>query len=269
MRKAIFFDIDGTLIDMQGGIYEPTKKVGDALKKLQDAGHYIFIASGRPYAFIYSALKNFGFNGYVLSNGATVLVGDKVIFKHTLDKKIVREICDFAESENIEYVLEGHPNTYIRKNFTACEKFCNKIRVDLKNFVREFNLDETDVCKLECLSDRDDLENLDKAYKKILATEGMNGWADPFHYKSLEVYDKNISKATGILKALEYLNIDVKNSYAFGDGMNDVEMLQTVGTGFAMGTGKEDLKKVADYVVPSVHEDGVAFGVEKYILGGD
>ena len=67
-------------------------------------------------------------------------------------------------------------------------------------------------------------------------------------------------------KVLKHLNIDVKNSYAFGDGYNDKEMIQTVGTGFVMGTAKDDLKQFADHIVPSVHDDGVAVGIEKFIL---
>ena len=101
----------------------------------------------------------------------------------------------------------------------------------------------------------------------MLATPGFTGWADPFHYKTMEIYSDTVSKATGILKVLEHFNIPVENSFAFGDGRNDGEMIQTVGTGIVMGTARDELKKVGKYVVPGVHEDGVAVGIENYILG--
>ena len=100
----------------------------------------------------------------------------------------------------------------------------------------------------------------------MLDTPGFTGWEDPFHYRSTEIYSDKVSKATGILKVLEHFKIPVENSFAFGDGRNDGEMIQTVGTGIVMGTAKDELKKLAKHVVPGVHDDGVAFGIENYIL---
>ena len=266
MTKAIFFDIDGTLLDGNGGIFNLTDRVKTALKRLKSAGHYIFIATGRPYAFLQSEILNFGFDGYVLLNGALVIVDGKIIFKSSLDKSAVKKICEYAESEQIEYILESHPQIYFRRNAGAIEDFFRKIRVDYKNFIRDFEIEEVETFKIECVTFRRDAFNLDKIYKKILATPGFTGWSDPFRFKSLEVSSNKISKADGIFSILKHINIEVENSYAFGDGFNDTEMISRVGTGFAMGTAGENLKRLAKFVVPSVHEDGVAVGIEKYIL---
>ena len=266
MKKAIFFDIDGTLLDKQHGMPEITPRVQTALRNLQEAGNFIFIATGRPYAFLQKDIADFGFDGFIMSNGALIFLNGKVIFKSELDSKAVKKMCDFAESKNVEYMLESYPNTYYKKNFKACEEFFIKIGVDYSKFITDFDIEKISVSKLEFISSRKDFEELEKDYKKILETPGFTGWADPFHFKTMEVYSDKVTKATGILKVLEHLKIDVKNSYAFGDGYNDKEMIQTVGTGFVMGTAKEDLKQFATHVVPSVHEDGVAVGIEKYIL---
>ena len=266
MKKAIFFDIDGTIVAQEQGIKEITPRVATAMKNLQRQGNYIFIATGRPHAFIHKFLKDFGFDGFVLSNGALIFVGGELIFQDELNPALIKTVCDIADAENVEYILESYPNTYFRKNSPAAEAFLQKIKVDYSKFIRDFDIEKISVSKIECLSNRKDFEELDKVYKKMLATPGLKGWADPFHYKSMEIYSDTISKATGILKVLKHLNIDVKNSYAFGDGYNDVEMIQTVGTGFAMATAKDNLKQFADYVVPSVQDDGVAVGIEKYIL---
>jgi len=89
---------------------------------------------------------------------------------------------------------------------------------------------------------------------------------DPKLNGHFELYAKRISKATAILKTLAYLHIDRKNSYAFGDGKNDREMLTTVHHGFAMGNASAEVQASAAHVVASVYDDGVAQGIAKYIL---
>ena len=80
------------------------------------------------------------------------------------------------------------------------------------------------------------------------------------------IYTKKNKNATGILTALKHLDIPVEQSYAFGDGKNDIEMLSTVGCGIAMGNASDEVKSYAHQVTDSVLEDGVATGIEKYIL---
>lgn len=264
--KAVFFDIDGTILDREHGIKEITPKVAAAMKKLQAAGDKIFIATGRPVSFIYKEILEFGFDGFVTSNGALVLVGGEVIFESQLDMEGVKKICARADAENIEYILQSYPKTYMRKNFSVCENFCSQIGVDYSDFIRDFDLNEITISKMECMTARQDLETLDEIYKEMLATPGFTGWADPFHYKTMEIYSDKVSKATGILKVLEHFKIPVENSFAFGDGRNDGEMIQTVGTGIVMGNAQDELKKLGKYVVPGVHDDGVAFGIENYIF---
>lgn len=266
MNKAIFFDIDGTILAVGGGTRSITPRVRAAMKALQAAGDKIFIATGRPYAFLYKEILEFGFDGFVTSNGALVLVGGEVIFKVDVDLEGIKKICALAESENIEYIIESYPNNYVPRDFKVAERFLEKIGVDYSEFIRDFDIDKISVTKIECVSERTDAENLDVIYKKMLATPGFTGWADPYHFMSMEIYSDKVSKATGILKVLEHFGIPVENSYAFGDGHNDAEMIQTVGTGIVMGTAKDELKKLAKYVVPSVHEDGVAVGIENFIL---
>ena len=266
MTKAIFFDIDGTILDAFGGITKITERVRAAMKKLQSEGNLIFIATGRPYAFLQKEILNFGFDGFVLNNGAVAIVGDKIIFQHNLDKIDVKKIIDIAVAENLEYFLEGYPFTYYEKGFKACESFFVRAGADFNKITNDFDIEKISVSKIECTTARTDTDNIEKSYKKILAVPGFTGWADPFHFKTLEIYSNKISKATGIFKVLEHFNIPVENSYAFGDGKNDYEMIAQVGTGFAMATGADDFKRMAKYVVPSVFDDGVAVGIEKYIL---
>ena len=99
----------------------------------------------------------------------------------------------------------------------------------------------------------------------------VDGYPDYGYYYSIngclfEVFAKRNHKAKGIEKALEILNIPIENSYAFGDGDNDIEMLKTVGCGIAMGNASDYIKSCANRVTQTVGNDGVAFGINEYIL---
>ena len=102
---------------------------------------------------------------------------------------------------------------------------------------------------------------IDSLPQDITYVEDMN-----HNYCHVEVYAKANSKATGALKVLEQLHIDKKDSFFFGDGDNDVEILSEIGFGMAMANGSVKARTAAKVIVPSVFEDGVAYGIEKYIL---
>ncbi len=264
MNKAAFFDIDGTLIDVSKGMNEPSERVRAALRSLKDDGNYIFIASGRPIEFLDPAIMTLEFDGFVLMNGAVVLVGDDIVFDEPLDRKLVDEMISFCDNNDVEYIFESHPCVYLDKNFKLMEKFFDRF-LDVGRFVREFDRDKISVHKMEFVT-----ENFSDAvkaqYAAWLNSSELTGITDPFHNNNLELYSRKNTKGSGILHALEYLKIPVENSFAFGDGLNDLEMIQTVGCGCAMGNGNPKLKALAKHVVPGVHEDGVAVGIEKYIL---
>lgn len=265
MRKAAFFDIDGTLIDVSVGMIEPSARVRAALNRLKEAGHYIFIASGRPLEFIDRSILDFGFDGFVLMNGAVVTINDEVIFDEPLAKNLVDELIAFCKAHDVEYILESHPNVYLNREFVLMEKFYRRIGIDLNRFVRDFDLEKISVHKMEFVSDHFE-DEIKEFQTRWLNSKELTGITDPFHDNNLELYARHNTKGSGIVHALEHLGIPIENSFAFGDGLNDIEMIKTVGNGLAMGNGRAELLSIAKHVVPGVHEDGVAFGIEKFIL---
>ena len=263
MKKAVFFDIDGTLIDAVTGMSHMSEQVRNALIKLKNSGNYIFIASGRPLDYLDPELVNFGFDGFVLMNGAVVVVNGEVIFADPIDPQIVNEACKFCDENDTEYILESHPKVYLNKFFTKSELFFANLDIDITKFVRDFNIDDFPTYKMEFLTTRSDAPQI---YSHLLNIQTLTGINDPFHCDNLELYAEKNTKASGIFHALEHLGVDIKNSYAFGDGLNDIEMIQNVGCGMAMENGNPKLKAIAKHIVPSVHEDGVAYGIERYVL---
>ena len=112
MKRAIFFDIDGTLLDGSQGIFNMSAGTRNQIRRLQHDGDFVFLASGRPFAFLYEDLLQFGFDGFILMNGACIRLRDKAIYKQPLSKDYVDEVCRICAKNNIEYILEAIDTIY-------------------------------------------------------------------------------------------------------------------------------------------------------------
>ena len=264
VTKAIFFDIDGTLINIHHKKTRMSLSVKKAIRELRAAGHHTFIASGRPFAYLSDELTQEGlFDGFVLMNGAVVMLDGEIIFRQDMPAKTVKDMVALAEEHGLEYILESQPYVYLRPEFKGLENVYRHIDIDVHKFVRDFDLSEIAVAKLEFLCDTPGANGV---FDKLLSWHGVTGLIDPTLRKYMELYSSDISKATGIERALAYLNIPLEESYAFGDGLNDLEMMSTVGHALVMGNAGPELKALAEHVLPTVDEDGVADGIYRYIL---
>ncbi|AMC08002.1 Cof-type HAD-IIB family hydrolase [Turicibacter sp. H121] len=263
MKKAIFFDIDGTLIDCINGHIDLSHQVKQAIRRLQQEGHYAFIATGRPYAFLSEAILSFGFDGYILTNGAQVMIGNETIYKEPLDPTFVKNATAEFEQRQIQYMLQSDCYSYMKDEYKEYYQFFDNIGVSRNYLVSDYQLEDVQTQKIELLCPNDE------AMEYCLSLVEQNPEYDYVHSISermFELYSKKNTKATGILTALKHLGIPVEQSYAFGDGKNDIEMLSIVGCGIAMGNASDEVKSYAHQVTDSVLEDGVATGIEKYIL---
>jgi len=261
MKKAIFFDIDGTLIDCLNGLTDITHRVKTSIRVLQANGDYVFIATGRPYAFLSEALLNFGFDGFILTNGAQVKINHNLIYKQPIDKDLIKEIINNFEKLNIQYVLQGELYSYMKENCKEFYSFYDSFYISRKYLKSNYDIENVDIYKIEMLCK--DEKGVD--YCLSLGNDNYD-YIHNIKQKSFEFYSRINTKATGILKALAYLNIPLENSYAFGDGKNDIEMLSTVGCGIAMGNASDEVKNYAKKVTDTVHNDGIALGISKFIL---
>ncbi len=260
MKKVIFFDIDGTLIDWVHGQDEISPRVQNAIRELQEQGHYVFIATGRPYAFLSTSILDFGFDGFVLMNGAVIKIKDTIIYQDPIDAHTIKELTSQFDKRKIQYILQGDPYSYIHKDFHKLHTFYENINIANTYLKKEYAIQNIHTYKLEMLCpDEDSIEFC------------MSLHNDAYDYiynediQFFELYSKKNTKGSGVLKVLEHLNIPVSQSYAFGDAKNDIEMLQTVGCGIAMGNADEEVKACAHYICDSVQHDGVATGIETYI----
>lgn len=251
-QKIIFFDIDGTLY---GGEHKTiTKEVEDAIHKTQQLGHLCFVATGRPYGYIADNVKQIGFDGYILANGANIKYQDSDFSTKILDYDLLKELVENLKKENIEYVLQTTTYCYMSKNHKCLSDFYGHCNIDFKNFCYEYNEDEIlkRVVKMEAW-----VKN-EKEYQYVQSClDGFNYELHPDNH-SMEIYAKTVSKATGIHEIIKELNLSIDDSYCFGDGPNDVEMFEAVAHPIAMGNAIDIIKEKAEEVCLDVNENGVA-----------
>ena len=254
---ALFFDVDGTLIDSYHHNRVISPAVRAELARVQSLGHKIFLSSGRPPLQINSALLEPGFDGLVLINGGLVEIGGQTIYEERMPEKLAREVTAFLEDLGHEYLITTAHHVYMkRSNREFYNFFAGAGHPHI--FTYEYDLDEvlTRTIKLEALVPTEERAEVTERALELLGPEiscdGHGG------HGTYELYPTAISKAKGISVALEHLGIAQADSYGFGDGTNDLEMIRYCGHGIAMGNAEPEVKEAADIVCPPVWEDGLA-----------
>lgn len=260
MKKAAFFDVDGTLIDCTIGIMDISDRVKKAIKDFQKAGNVAFVSSGRPYAFLNKELLEFGFDGFVLGNGAQVLINDETKFFSGIDKELVKEVVSNCERLNIDYCLQGPKYSYLKKEFTRLVSYYREYGITDDFLEYNFDIDDVDVFKIEMLP----VDEEGCKYCESLDQGEFNCFKN-YPGEVYEMYPIKNSKGTGLLKTIEFEGVELKDSYAFGDGRNDIEMIQTAAHGIAMGNAVPELKEVANEFTDAIADDGIATYLEKIL----
>ncbi len=244
--RIIFFDIDGTLVDpATGQIPETTCQ---ALKQLHAKGVLLCIATGRPTA----SLPDFGdlhFDAFCTFNGSLCYTENEIIRSHPLLPEDVRKVIENATAI-------GRPvSAALRTRLVA-----NGWDADLAGYYRLAGLELT-------VAEDFDASLSEHVYQIMLGCREADHpriirdtrQADiTFSWdRAADVIPAGSGKAQAIQKILQYYQLDASQALAFGDGHNDIEMLQVVGTGVAMGNAAPALKEIADAVCGHVSEDGI------------
>lgn len=252
-KKAIFFDVDGTLIDCAQGMKCVLDTTEEAIKKARKNGHLAVLATGRPKSFLDEEITKLGFDAYITSNGAYIELDGKAIYNRTIDKKILEEVVSMCREEKMDYVFEGQELSYFSSfDSENIKRLLGAFSVQSRYLTDTWNCKYVSANKMVLIFDS---ENQKERSIKLLK--------DKFSFMrhpgqtSYDVYFKDCTKADGIKKLVEYLDINMENTFAFGDGINDIEMFQTVRCGIAMGNANEKLKKVAHFVTDDVFSHGI------------
>ena len=255
MASALFFDVDGTLIDSYHGNRTISDAVMNELGRVRDQGHRLFLSSGRPKVLIMPELASVGFDGMVLINGGYVEMADEPIYEERMGHELAADTLAFLRESGYEYMLVCARRNYMHPDNAGFIEFFSRDAHSFEyGFADESLLDE--VIKFEALVPVDEREKVVRAVRKrfgdVVSCDGHGGAG------TFELFPTAISKAKGIDAVLDHLGIDRSQAYGFGDGTNDIEMLAACGTGVAMGNAEEVVKEAADLVCGPVWEDGLA-----------
>lgn len=267
-KKIIFLDIDGTISSPKNGVSE---RVKEAIRLARENGHYVFVCTGRNKAGV-SELKDIEFDGYICSAGGYVEVNGEKIYESHLDDADVQEVRDVLKDLDVYYNMEATDVTFsdIRLNrmfaLGSLGKDANNSELDRlveqqKDIYNIRTLEEYDVNPLPihkicfvALNERSIKVIKEKlSYKyfiiihELFSVDMING----------EFIIKGTNKGNAVRQVAEYLHIPIEDTIAFGDSMNDYEMIKAVNCGIVMANGSAKLKEHASLICEHIDDDGV------------
>ncbi|WP_270839582.1 HAD family hydrolase [Peptacetobacter hiranonis] len=244
--KIIFFDIDGTLIDMTKKAI--SDKTVDTLLRLKENGVKICIATGRAPGSV-PKFDGVDFDAFLTFNGSYCFNSSDVILSTPIPKVDVEKMIENATKINRPVSIAGKDRVvangtdkdlsdyfgFAKQEVPVSDDFDEVLKGEIYQMMMGGRKDEYD----------DILKDVENAR--------ITAWWD----RAVDIIPVNGGKGKGIEAILEYYGIDRSESMAFGDGGNDIEMLQTVGTGVAMGNALDNVKAIADEICGTSAEDGI------------
>ena len=258
MKKAVFFDIDGTLWTEKMVIPKSTK---GAISALREAGNYAFICSGRSRSNIRTKeLLEIGFDGVIAACGTYIECKGEKVFEELLSKEQIEHALSTIKKNGMSVVLEGPRYLYVDEDDFLDDPYVVHLREELGDDVKNITGGEPyEINKMSAVLSGADLmtvsEQLGSAFSVINHGGGL-----------IEIQPSGHTKATGIEKVCRLLGIEHADTYAFGDSANDVEMLAYVAHGIAMGNASQEAKEAAEYVTTDIMQDGILEGLKHYGL---
>ena len=271
MGKLIFLDIDGTLA-------MPGKPVGQntlrAIAKARENGHKVFLCTGRPACIVPREIAAVPTDGGIYVAGGRAVVDGKLVYDHPLRQDLLEEIEETFQQLGVYYEYECDSHVYM-SSIPIKEDETNPLEggfamafgqnVDLGVMVpmAEHKEDET-IYKIPYVtSPASRQEEIQAALTKEARNVVFGGLFDNSPYTVGEVNDIHNSKADAMLAICEALGVRPEDCIAFGDSMNDMEIVKAAGIGVAMGNADEALKAAADRICESCEEEGVAWEFER------
>ena len=248
-RKVVFVDVDQTLYDNRHQILYPSTK--KAMQLLKENNVDVFLATGRSVNTI-GHLKEVlpYFKGLITNNGQTVFVNDEIIYERPIDISIVKEFESFANENNIPIAYVGDFNTSanfitVVSNIAFTNFQIHNVEVLNKNpFHHKYNVKQFWVFEENSI--------IDTFKDKFSDLEFIN-WPGKYGADGVLI---GASKIDGSKEVIKYYNYKQENTFAIGDGDNDLSMLKEVEHSYCMGNGTPLAKEAAKYVTDPIDQDG-------------
>lgn len=264
-KKAIFLDIDGTLT-VEGTNIPPESAVW-AIHAARSKGHLVFLCTGRNFDML-KPLLHYGFDGVVASAGGYIRLGNQVIYDCPMTEKQREHVFGTLEQNGIFRTVECLDGAFTDDGFKdfleghAKEDSNSELLRWRRQVEEELNIRSMreyagqPVYKVVVMSK--DMSSMQQAQEKLkkdflFCIQDANKYG----FVNGEVINRKFNKGKAVARVCEYLHFAVEDTIAFGDSMNDKEMLEMAGYSVCMENGGDSLKKLADEVCPCVEQDGL------------
>lgn len=247
MGKLLLLDIDGTLLNTKK---ELPDSAYEALQSARANGHDLAIATGRAPFMITDLLEKLDIRTFITFNGQYIVHNNVVIHTEALDPAMLEKVVNFAEERD-------HPLVFMNgKKMISSIDYHPDIDESLKSLKfphpateRDFHLDN-DIYQSLVFCTKEEEAQYHEKFKDFQFVR--------WHRVSCDILPKGGSKASGIKKLIAKTGHSVEDTIAFGDGLNDLQMMKVAGFSVAMDNGHPETKKVASYITEHVDEDGLA-----------
>lgn len=258
-RKALFFDVDGTLLsEITHQVPESAKK---ALSETRKLGNLVFINSGRGYGFLKDIEQQVEHDGCLCGCGTCVVDGDgHILFQYRIPHERGKEIKKAVLRYGFDGLLEATEGNYFREELSWIPKVNEFRKVqETTGFVvpKGWNDDSYEYDKLCVMAD----EHSDReGFFEFLEPDMLViDRGDDFY----ECVPKGYSKATAIKWTLKHYGIDYEDAYVFGDSSNDLSMFEYAKHAVLMGKHDAVLEPYATFITKTVEEDGIEYAMKK------
>lgn len=251
----VFFDLDGTLLN-KDSMVDPD--VTDALMQMKEKGAVPFIATGRSPMEIEHVLESTVIDSYICLNGQYIQYEGKEVYRNVIPTDYLRRLKEMTDEKGLALSFYNNRKIRTTKHTETIKKAYGHINEGPPEVDPEFLEKEEIMMALVITEDSSQDAEFIEAFPEFSFYRNT-----PY---SIDTILKGNSKAEGIQKMVETLRVGDVPLYAFGDGSNDMEMLQKADVGIAMANGLEEVKEVADFVTSSNTEGGIIEGLKKYDL---
>lgn len=254
--KAIFFDIDGTLVSMRTHAI-PVSTI-QKVREIRRQGVKVFIATGRPMPFI-NNLAGLDYDGIIESNGAHCQLTDGTVLCHRpVPKADIERLVDYIETRDVPTIFATHEELFLTHADTRVHEVFNLLNIDVPPLLPARYAVGLDVMQMVAFF-RTDVEQ--EIMTRVLCGCDAQRW----HPEFVDVITSGVQKSSGIDVVAAHYGWDLGELMAFGDGGNDIGMLGHVGYGVAMGNASDAVKASARFITDDIDSDGVAKALDLYL----
>ncbi|HSP47596.1 MAG TPA: Cof-type HAD-IIB family hydrolase [Clostridiaceae bacterium] len=274
-RQAIFIDVDGTFVNDSGLVPESAKT---AVREARKNGHLVFLCTGRSTAELFDFIMDAGFDGIIAAAGGYVELEGEVLLHQRVADEDVRHLVDYFDRNGIDFYLESNGGLYASRNCkahvrellfgglseAAKAEMAKGMNVFIDALIEGEDLHRNDINKISFLGSSVPIETIKEEFGDKFNV--IPSTVAAFGENSGELSLPGVHKALAIEMLLEHMDFPREDTMAYGDGMNDAEMIEYVGIGVAMGDAREGLKAIADDITGTADEDGIYNSFVKYGL---